>query len=100
MREYYAGANTPVPYFLGRTIASMPHSLPFLLMGLIPYFMTGLSHNVEAIGYFCLIIFVMNLAAQSLGYLASSFSSNPIVGLSIRTFASLVQQRRRRDWHF
>lgn len=90
MREAYAGANAPKPYFLGRTLASIPYSLLFLLMGLIPYFMTGLSPHPAAVGYFFLIIFLMNLAAQSLGYMASSFSSNPIVGLSIRTSISCI----------
>lgn len=83
MREYYSGANTPGPYFLGRTMASIPQSLLFLLLGIIPYFMTGLSHAPVAFWYFVLILFVLNFAAQSLGYLASSFTSNPIVGLSI-----------------
>lgn len=32
MREYYAGANTAAPYFLGRTMSSIPASLLFLLM--------------------------------------------------------------------
>ena len=47
--------------------------------------MTGLSPSSQAVAYFCLILFLVNLAAQSVGYLSSSFSSNPIVGLSIRT---------------
>lgn len=84
MREVLAGANTPSPYFLGRTTVSVLPSLPFLLMGLIPYFMTGLSSDYHAVLYFVLIIVLTNLAAQSLGYLSSSFSSNPIVGISIR----------------
>lgn len=84
MREYYAGgANTPSPYFLGRTMSSILPSALFLLMGIIPYYMAGLSENSQAVAYFCLILFLINLAAQSVGYLASSFSSNPIVGLSI-----------------
>lgn len=47
--------------------------------------MVGLASEARAFGRFCLIFFVVNFAAQSLGYLASSFSANPLVGLSIPT---------------
>jgi len=83
MREYYSGANRPAPYFLGRTLASVPQSMLFLLMGIIPYYMAGLAPTGSAFGYFFLILFLSNFSAQSLGYLASSFTSNPVVGLSI-----------------
>lgn len=83
MREYYSGANMPGPYFVGRTFASMPPSLMFLLMGIIPYWMVGLSVDAKSFGMYVLILFIFNTAAQSIGYLASSFSSNPVVGLSI-----------------
>ncbi|TFJ86620.1 hypothetical protein NSK_002274 [Nannochloropsis salina CCMP1776] len=83
MREYYAGANRPGPYFLGRTLASLPQSMLFLLMGIIPYFMAGLSSSASGFGYFCLILFLANFAAQSLGYVASSLTSNPVVGLAL-----------------
>ena len=49
--------------------------------GVIPYFMTGLAP--EGFGKFLLIFLLMNHSAQSMGYLASSFSANPIVGMSI-----------------
>jgi ABC-type multidrug transport system permease subunit len=55
----------------------------FLLMGIIPYYMAGLAPTGSAFGYFLLILFLSNFSAQSLGYLASSFTSNPVVGLSI-----------------
>lgn len=45
--------------------------------------MTGLA--AEGFGKFLLIFLLMNHSAQSMGYLASSFSANPIVGMSIRT---------------
>jgi ABC-type multidrug transport system permease subunit len=45
--------------------------------------MVGLAPDAGAFGRFCLVFFIMNFAAQSLGYLASSFSANPLVGLSI-----------------
>lgn len=83
MREYYSGGNLPVPYFLGRTLASVPQSMLFLLMGIIPYYMAGLAPTVSAFGYFVLILFLSIFSAQSLGYLASSFTSNPVVSLSI-----------------
>ncbi|GAB5032116.1 abc subfamily abcg [Nannochloropsis oceanica] len=83
MREYYAGGNLPIPYFLGRTLASVPQSMLFLLMGIIPYFMAGLAPTVSTFGYFVLILFLSIFSAQSLGYLASSFTSNPVVSLSI-----------------
>jgi hypothetical protein len=83
MREVYSGCNHSVPYFLGRTLAGVPTSLSFMIMGVLPYFMVGLVGDVWAFGWYCLVFFVMNFAAQSLGYLASSFSANPVVGLSI-----------------
>ena len=83
MREYYAGANTAVPYFLGRTLASLPTSLLFLVMGIIPYWMAGLVKDASAFAYFVLILFLTNFAAQSVGFLASSWSRNPVVGLSV-----------------
>lgn len=45
--------------------------------------MVGLAPDAGAFGWFCLVFFIMNFAAQSLGYLASSFSANPLVRLSI-----------------
>ena len=86
MREYYVGANTPIPYFLGRTIAAIPYSLVFLIMGIIPYWMTGLSRDIGAFAYYCLVLFLLVFGSQSIGYFSSSFTSNPIVGLSICKF--------------
>lgn len=83
MREYYAGVNSPLGYFLGRTLASEPPSLAFMIMGILPYFMVGLAPSAVAFGWYCLLFFIVNFAAQSIGYLASSFSANPVVGLSI-----------------
>jgi len=83
MREVFSGANKPIGYFLGRTLAGVPNSLAFMIMGVLPYFMVGLVGDVGVFGWYCLVFFVMNFAAQSLGYLASSFSANPVVGLSI-----------------
>ena len=83
LREYYAGANKPGGYFLGRTLAGVPASLSFMIIGIVPYYMVGLASDAGAFGRFCLVFFIMNFAAQSLGYLASSFSANPLVGLSI-----------------
>lgn len=89
MREYYVGANTPVPYFLGRTIAAIPYNFVFLLMGIIPYWMTGLDRHIESFGYYCLVLFLLVFGSQSIGYFSSSFTANPIVGLSIRKFVDL-----------
>lgn len=83
MREVFSGANKPIGYFLGRTLAGVPNSLAFMIMGVLPYYMVGLVGDVGVFGWYCLVFFVMNFAAQSLGYLASSFSANPVVGLSI-----------------
>ena len=83
MREVFSGANQPIGYFLGRTLAGVPNSLTFMIMGVIPYFMVGLAADVGAFGWYCLVFFVMTFAAQSLGYLASSFSANPVVGVAI-----------------
>lgn len=52
--------------------------------------MTGLAPSPEAFGKFVLVFAMTNYAAQSMGYLASSFSANPIVGLSIRESQSLT----------
>jgi len=83
LREYYAGVNKPGGHFLGRTLAGVPASLSLMIIGTVPYYMVGLASDAGAFGRFCLVFFIMNFAAQSLGYLASSFSANPLVGLSI-----------------
>jgi len=83
MRESNCGANRPAPYFLGRTLASVPQSLLVLLMGIIPYYMAGLALSGAAFVRFGLILFLSNFSAQSLGYLASSFTSNPVVAIAI-----------------
>lgn len=83
MREYYSAANNPGSYFLGRTIASIPALNVQLFMSIITYIMTGMSREWEAIGYFCAVIGLFLFSAESCGYLASSFSKNPIVAMWI-----------------
>ena len=51
VREYYAGCNGAIPYFLGRTTASLPFSLTFLLMGVIPYFMVHTVSERCSVGF-------------------------------------------------
>ena len=102
MREYYAGANQAGPYFMGRTLAAVPLSLVYLIMAAIPYFMAGLAYDAATFGFFCLVVFLGIFAAQSVGYLASSFSANPVVGLSFLPliitpmilFSGLLYERR------
>jgi hypothetical protein len=59
--------------------------------------------------WYCVITALLIFGAQSVGYLSSSFSSNPVVGLALSeyTFTSLgrrrliyISRRRRLDRHF
>jgi ATP-binding cassette, subfamily G (WHITE), eye pigment precursor transporter len=83
MREYYTGANALGPYFIGRTIADIPFLALFLIMCIIPYWMAGLTATFSNFINFCVIFFLVINASASTGYMASSFSANPVLGLII-----------------
>jgi hypothetical protein len=83
VREYYTSANALGPYFIGRTIADVPFLTLFLIMVIIPYWMAGLAPDFGNFINFCIIMFLIVNASASTGYLASSFSPDPVLGLAI-----------------
>ena len=85
VREYFAGGNRVMPYFFGRTLADAPMCLIFLISSIIPYWLAGLRADAGAFAYYCLASGLLIFGAQSLGYLASSVSSNPNVCLAFCT---------------
>lgn len=103
MREYYTGANGLGPYFMGRTIADIPYLLLFLIMVILPYWMGGLAPDFGSFLRYCGIFFIITQAAASTGYLASSFSQNPTLGLAMTTiiatpmilFSGMLYERAR-----
>lgn len=143
LREYLSGANSAVPYFLGRTLAGpltvgpcpsrhpattshcqgpggcdschssqsvsasrsrfhmtyqpadelpcaplwwlgVVFSVDLLALALLSYVVSGLSLQPSALAWYCVIISLLIFGAQSVGYISSSFSSNPVVGLALR----------------
>ena len=83
MREYYTGANALGPYFIGRTIADIPFLALFLLLVIVPYWMSGLTASFGGFIRYCFIFFLIINGSASTGYLASSFSADPVLGLAI-----------------
>lgn len=83
MREYYTGANSLESYFLGRTIADIPHLALFLIMVIIPYWMSGMTAAFVPFFNYCLVMFLIINASASTGYFASSFSPDPQLGLAL-----------------
>ncbi len=83
MREYYTGANALGPYFIGRTIADIPFLGLFLLLVVVPYWMAGLTAEIGNFIRYLFIFFLIINGSASTGYLASSFSPDPVLGLAI-----------------
>lgn len=81
--EYYTGANALGPYFIGRTIADIPFLGLFLLLVVVPYWMAGLTPEIGNFIRYLFIFFLIINGSASTGYLASSFSPDPVLGLAI-----------------
>lgn len=64
-------------------LLGIPFTIIYLLQAIIPYWLTGLAPAWAPFSWFCLVIWLLILGAQSLGFLASSFSSNPFIGLAL-----------------
>ena len=54
-REYWSAANSPLPYFIGRSLVLTLFSVTQLAGPLLTYHITGLSSNVKAMQGFVLI---------------------------------------------
>lgn len=83
MREYYVGGNTLLPYYIGRTLADIPQLTCYLITPFMTYFLAGMGGSWTVFFYYMGISFLVILASSSVGYLNSSFSSNPALGLAI-----------------
>lgn len=62
----------------------MVFSVDLLALALLSYVVSGLSLQPSALAWYCVIISLLIFGAQSVGYISSSFSSNPVVGLALR----------------
>lgn len=71
-------------YFLGKTLAEIPHQIIFpTLFGVIAYWMVGLNPYADRFFIFLLISFVMSVTAQSFGQLISAIAPKPEVALAL-----------------
>lgn len=71
-------------YFLGKTLAEIPHQILFpTLFGAIVYWIVGLNPSVDRFFIFLLTLFVIAVSGQSFGQLISIISPNPDVAFTL-----------------
>lgn len=77
----------PIPKNTQQTV---PFLGLFLLLVVVPYWMAGLTAEVGNFVRYLFIFFLIINGSASTGYLASSFSPDPVLGLAITRTCMLL----------
>jgi hypothetical protein len=83
-REYMTGANRPLSWFLGLTMAEVPYQVLFpCIFGSITYWLIGLAPDPIRFFRFLLALVLMANASCSLGYFSSTLTGNDGIAVAI-----------------